>query len=178
MNSDSVSVSWTHSERLNEIYDAGFANETFAPSPSARETIRTHELRAKLSEVLDEILIYLKASEGTGNKDALGACLRTLRASTDILKLFQKSFRDVPVPDFMLLEEGGLGLEWYKQKGKVFTLTDRANAELIFAALLGSGETSHGKIPLDKEESVRDLAERIKHFCSPDRPDNDTFGFC
>lgn len=181
MSNPGVSMSWTHSERLNEIYAAGFADETFAPSPSAAETIqsiRNRQLFDRIIDVLDEVLISLKANACAENKEVLGTCMRTLRALGDILKLFQKAFRDVPIPEVLTLEDGGLGLEWYKEKGKVFTLTSRANAVLVFAALLGSGETSNGTIPLDKEKSIRDLAERIKHFCSPDRPENDDFGLC
>ena len=68
-------------------------------------------------------------------------------ACAETFSLLQQIPRDVPMPDMMWLEDGGIGLEWMPGDG-IVTMSLYGNAHVTFVAILGNQHEIAGTCPL------------------------------
>ncbi len=109
---------------------------------------RIAEILSGLAEILNEVF----ENEG---KDSSETNI-TVSAVLDVFMALQYLHR-VPVPDFMYLLGGGIGVEWLNEKkNKTFVANFRGNSKIVYAGLLGGDDKLHGSVPL-QETKIKKL---------------------
>lgn len=91
----------------------------------------------ELNEVYNEV-----SEEGW---DGYGAAAISYEAYIEVSKILMDIPTFLPKPEITAEPDGGIGLEWYKDKGYAYILSVNGKKTISYAGLFGPGIETHGK---------------------------------
>jgi len=121
-----------------------------SPSLSPKTFSDAESLSSDLSGVIDWVddaikelyEIYIENSED--DWDGYGAAALSYDAYFEASKILMIIPTSLPMPEVAAEPDGGIGLEWYKEKGYSFVISVNGKGIISYAGLFGSGNETYG----------------------------------
>lgn len=83
---------------------------------------------------------------GTPNWDGDGAAAISSDAVDEAEQLIYLIPSSIPIPEFVPEPTGGIALEWYQGRDRLYLLSVSGAKSIEFAALMGRGNEFHGRV--------------------------------
>ena len=110
----------------------------FARSPADKTLFRKH-VQSELDEIREEVEETCAV--------AGDVCLVPESAYNETLSLLEQMPRDIPMPDMMWLEDGGIGLEWRPGEG-IATMSLYGDGLVVYGVFFSKDREIAGICPL------------------------------
>ena len=111
-------------------------------------------------EILDDI--YERCSEvGWDGYESMPIRREVYKEANKVLSMLP--VLSLPMPEILPEPDGGLGIEWYKDKGFSFTISVCGKSIITYAGLFGENSETHGTEPLSSSipEVILDHLRRL-----------------
>lgn len=127
---------WQSEISDNNIHIIETKEERFLEKEELIKLQRLNNALRALQEVCQEHSIE--------NWDGYGAAPISHQAYSEAAKLLRMLSSFIPMPDILPEPDGGLGLEWYKEKDFSFTISVGGEGIITYAGLFGKNNETHG----------------------------------
>ena len=127
--------------------------------PPVDKSLFTEQVLRELEDIREEVEEACSLDSGTAPVPD--------SAYEETVVFLQQISRDIPLPDMMWLEDGGIGFEWRVKSGKgIGTISLYGDNQVVYGISLGSMPRVKGTRALSDLASLGDCFAALSRLCS------------